>query len=256
MIKFSSTELKRLLKIAEEAAYRAGRFLIQIKKINQLVKVDTRRDVKITADAESEKIIIDFLKRETFFSILAEESNKKENKIGNGLTWIVDPLDGSLNFLRGIPVSCVSIGLWNDRKPLIGVVYDFNKRELFSGIVNKTASLNGLKIKVSSVSKKEKAVLCTGFPVNTDFSKDGIKRFIGHVRAYKKVRLLGSAALSLAYVASGRADAYYEKDIMIWDVAAGLALIIAAGGNISIRPSTKENAFIIYASNKYLSKRI
>ena len=96
------------------------------------------------------------------------------------------------------------------------------------------------------------AVICTGFPVSTDFSTEGVSSFIGRAQGYKKVRLLGSAALSLAYVAAGRADVYCESDIMMWDVAAGLAIVAGAGGNIQIKPAAKENAFLVYASNRCL----
>lgn len=172
-----------------------------------------------------------------------------ENK--EGFVWIVDPLDGSLNFLRGIPLSCISVGLWKNNKPLLGVVYDFNKKEIYSGIAGRVAWCNKKKIKVSRVLNKKNAIICTGFPVSSDFSSKNIGIFIKQVQAYKKVRLFGSAALSLAYVAAGRIDAYYEKDIMIWDIAAGIAVVTGAGGAVRIKPSSIKNAFIVYASNNH-----
>lgn len=243
--------LERWLGIAQRAANQAGSFLASMKKRND-VRVDLKKDVKILADVKSEKIIIDILKQESDFNIFSEERGSLCGANQSGLCWIVDPLDGTLNFLRGIPVSCVSIGLWGNNKPLLGVVYDFNKGELFTGIVGKAAWLNHERIKVSTVSKKEKAVLCTGFPAASDFSTKGLGRFVKQVQDYKKVRLLGSAALSLAYVAAGRADVYIENNIMRWDIAAGVALVTAAGGHVRIKPVAGQDSYWVGASNKSL----
>jgi len=201
---------------------------------------------------ESEAIILDHLKRESEFSILSEESGMFEGK-DHRLIWIVDPLDGSLNYFRGIPLCCISIGLWQEDKPVAGIVYDFNRTEIFAGIDGEGAWLNGERIAVSSIPDKEKAALCTGFPANTDFSTESLMAFVQKVREYKKVRLLGSAALSLAYVAAGRADAYMENDIMLWDVAAGIALVKASGGLVHYTSTGRENAFRVQASNRSLA---
>jgi len=245
-------DLKKWLNIAEGAARQSGKFLLQAQEASREVRSDRGKDVKILADVQSEKIIVDFLKKETPFPILAEESGMLGLRLKGGLMWVVDPLDGSFNFLHGIPVSCISIGLWGSQESLLGVVYDFNKDELFSGIAGECAWLNGKEIRVSVTSHKEKAVLCTGFPVNSDFSLDGISTFIQQIQAFKKIRMLGSAALSLAYVASGRADAYYENGIMIWDVAAGLAIVTGGGGRIQTILSSKKDTFTVHASNSYL----
>ena len=103
------------------------------------------------------------------------------------------------------------------------------------------------------MTRKDKAVLCTGFPVNTDFSAENLMTFIQNIQQYKKIRLLGSAALSLAYVASGRADAYMENDIMIWDVAAGLAIVSGSGCSLSIRNGVKPNSLHVAVSNRHFS---
>jgi len=105
---------------------------------------------------------------------------------------------------------------------------------------------------VSETTEISKAVLCTGFPVSTDFSQKSLLGFIEDIREYKKIRLLGSAALSLAYVACGRADVYMENDIKIWDVAAGISLVKAAGGMFKYAPTGKKNIYRIKASNQYL----
>jgi myo-inositol-1(or 4)-monophosphatase len=122
---------------------------------------------------------------------------------------------------------------------VLGAVFDFHRDEMFSGVVGEGAWCNEEQIFVSDTRIASRAVLTTGFPSFRDFDDDSLLGFVRHVQRFKKVRLLGSAALSLAYVACGRADAYAEDDIMLWDVAAGLALVSAAGGAIELKPSAR-----------------
>jgi len=249
----SISGLKGLLSIAKEASLRGGSVLSRSGSSGRKIEADFRRDIKIAADRRSEKAIVDLLRKETKFPILTEESGLlKADGAKGDLTWIVDPLDGTMNFSRGMSISCVSIGLWEGEDPVLGAVYDFNRAELFSGIAGHAAWLNGRRISVSSTRSKGDAVLLTGFPSRTDFSSRAIGSFIDNVRSYKKVRLLGSAALSLAYVASGKADAYFEKDIMIWDIAGGAPIVMAAGGKCRIERSPRADTYIVYASNKQL----
>jgi len=250
-------ENKELLKIAENAAKLAGDFLNSSRISMRQVDVDRRRDVKIRGDKESEKIILSYLKKHTQVYILSEENvQSARKKSSDSLVWIVDPLDGSLNYSRGIPLCCISIGLWQGNRPVLSVVYDFNNKEMFLGVASEGAWLNGQEIKVSNNRKKKQAVLCTGFPINTDFTPDAVRTFIEDIRSYKKVRLLGSAALSLAYVASGRADAYQENDIAIWDVAAGIAIVKAAGGAAQFRASEITHRLIVRAGNRFLQSKV
>jgi len=244
---------KEYLKIAVDACLTGGNKLFQDLNGSKKFETESRRDVKLKGDKHSEDAIIEYLHKEVVFPILSEERGYIGETTEGGYIWIVDPIDGSFNFFRDIPLCCVSIGLWQNKSPVLGAVYDFNRNELFTGIVNEGAWLNGSDITPSNIKKKENAVLCTGFPVNTDFSIDGIGNFVFDIKAYKKVRLLGSAALSLAYVAAGRADAYYEKDIMLWDVAAGIAILSGAGGKIDIKKAQRDNSFHVNASNGYLS---
>lgn len=249
----NSKEREKLLLLASQTAAGAVRQVIRSTKGLRRVKADIARDVKIRADYEIEEFIIGSLSRKTDFAILSEERGLIDGKDGHdGYRWIIDPLDGSLNFSRGIPLYCISIGLWKGMEPVLGVVLDVTRNEAFSGIVGKGTRLNGLPVKVSRTSDRSKAVLCTGFPVSTDFSQASLLGFVEDVRNFKKIRLLGSAALSLAYVACGRADFYEENNIKIWDVAAGLALVRAAGGIIDITPTDIRDAFEVKASNKHL----
>lgn len=239
------------LAIAKEAVLKAGDILCGRDKEYLEVDSERGRDIKLRADRASEKIIIDHLKDNSHFSILSEESGHlKRNE--SGLTWIVDPLDGSLNYSRGIPLCCVSVGLWKDDAPLLGAIYDFYRSELFAGIIGKGAWLNEEEIFVSAQKEQKNSVLCTGFPVSTDFSTESVMAFTKKIQQYKKVRLMGSAALSLAYVAVGRADTYIENDIKIWDVAAGIALVIAAGGAVDhLFSDDKHLIMSVTASNKH-----
>jgi len=239
------------LVIAKEAALRAGVFLSKPNQRIVDITSETRLDIKIRADTEAEQIILDYLTEKSCFSILSEESGILEG-IDKRFIWIVDPLDGSLNYARGIPYCCVSVGLWQEGEPVLGVVYDFNRHELFTGIVGRESWLNEEKVSVGSISKREAAVLCTGFPVSTDFSTESLAGLVEDIRQFKKVRLLGSAALSLAYVSCGRVDVYQENDIKIWDVAAGLALVKSAGGTIKVQQSVKENVLSVKAGNENL----
>ena len=247
-MRIAENKIMHLLSIAKEAAVLAGTYLSKHDRATIKLNKDSGRDIKISADIDSERIILDFLRKKTDFSILSEEKGLLEGS-DRSLTWIVDPLDGSFNYLRGVPVSCVSVGLWKGKSPLAGVVYDFNRSELFSGLAGKEAHLNGKPIRVSTTGKKEKGVLSTGFPSNTDSSPKGIKEFIKNAQAYKKMRLLGSAALSIAYVACGRTDAYSEKDIMLWDVAGAIPILAGAGGKFNMERTGKIHSFYVFASN-------
>ncbi len=228
------------LDLAKTAAKTAGALLRkqQRQPLNAISKAG--RDLKLHVDKESETVIIQTLKASSSYKILAEESGEHGTIDSDAAMWIVDPLDGTINFSRGIPLSCVSIALWHGHQPILGVIYDFNHDELFSGIVGVGAWCNNKSVTVSDVREKSEAILTTGFPVNRDFKSFSIRNFLKSIQDFKKIRLFGSAALSLAYVACGRVDAYTEEDIMLWDVAAGIALVLSAGGWDEINKSSRK----------------
>ncbi|ECZ1525295.1 inositol monophosphatase, partial [Campylobacter coli] len=216
------------LEIAKLACYKAGDFLLNLKE--KKINFNKGKDIKLQADLESEKIICEILTNAFPYPILSEESYKISNEEKKGIYWVVDPLDGSLNFSQDIPLCCISIALYENNKPILGVIYDFYRDEIFSGIVGVGAWLNDKKIIPSdNIKDKSQAILATGFSSYMNYDKDGLMEFISNIQEFKKIRLLGSAALSLAYVACGRIDAYYEKDIAIWDVAAGIAILESLG---------------------------
>ena len=227
-------EYDEMLGLAERAAIHAGMLLRGDRKRLAHVTDAIVRDVKLEADRESEKHIIATLTENSSYPILSEEIGYVPSKSESEFQWIVDPLDGSVNYLAGLPICCVSISLWKDEKPLIGVIYDFLHENLYKGVVGVGAWLNEIEIVVNREKPQDQSILCTGFPVAMDFSQESITSFVKQIGCFKKIRLFGSAAMSLAFVASGRVDAYYERRIKIWDVAAGLALVKAAGGVVHV----------------------
>jgi myo-inositol-1(or 4)-monophosphatase len=222
-------DLEFFLSLAARAAGDAKKYLrdsmLEIK-VNDL----SGKDTKIYADQQSEAIIVEILQANSDFPILTEEGGMIGRKDKKGYLWVVDPLDGTLNYLRGIPFACVSIGLWADDEPVLGVVYDVIREELFTGVCGEGTWMNGQPVTVAKISEPNQAIMATGFPSFRSFDDGSLRGFIEQVQTYKKVRLFGAAALSLAYCAVGRVDAYAEEDIMFWDVAAGIALVKAAGG--------------------------
>jgi len=212
---------------------------------------EEKKDIKISTDKELHKIIYHFLMDNFGFRVLSEESNT-DIVFGkyNSPLWIIDPLDGSLNFSRGLPIYCISIALWEKANPIIGIIYDIERNELFytNDKCNK-AFKNGKEISVSDTEIKSKGIICTGFPSWRNYDNDSLVEFVKKVQSWKKVRLLGSAAISLAWVSCGRIDAYMEEDIRIWDVAAGIALVKAAGGKVKMSLRDRENFVTVFAWN-------
>ena len=231
----TDAEILELLKLAELAAREAGAILAGRNRDLLQVNVDEGKDFKLQADVAAEKIIRELLNSDSEFSILGEEMGYDGTDIRADWQWIVDPLDGTANYLRGVPACCVSIALWQGMNPVLGVVYDFNSDEMFSGnVLTKVATLNDMPISVSSIAEPPKAILSTGFPLAMNLESETLAGFIERVQSFKKIRMIGSATLGLTYVACGRFDAYQELSGRLWDVAAGIALINAAGGHTEL----------------------
>ena len=220
--------LKELVKVANNAALKAGTYLRDNKNLDKEIYLEKGRDIKLEIDRNSEKIIYEELKS-TKISFLGEEFGLKKDS-EDGLLWVVDPLDGTSNYFRGIDQCCVSIALMQNESPLIGVVYNFNSNDIYYASKGNGDYLNDIKIKVSSISDKSSASLTTGFPAS-EKTKNTLD-FLGDLSKWKKIRMFGSAALSCAYVASGKCDVYLEKGIYLWDIAAGICLVEEAGGKV------------------------
>ena len=162
---------------------------------------------------------------------------------------MVDPLDGTVNFIHSLPSCAVSIALCKGEEPIFGVVGEYPSGKIAWGGKSYGAFLDQKPLRISSVNDKSKAILCTGFPSRFDFSQESIIDFANRVSLFGKVRMLGSASMSLLYVAKGAADAYTEKEIMFWDVAAGLALVQGAGGKTMINHGRFAHSLEVFASN-------
>ncbi len=202
------------------------------------------RDVKLQADIESEKLIRDELGKATGLPIVGEEGGGDEGlPDSDQLYWCVDPLDGTFNYLRNIPICCVSIGLLQGKKGLLGAIYDFNNNELFSACADGELLINSEAFKPEWARDKSQACLESGFPGYMDYSDENLNEYIRKIQCYKKVRMLGSAAITLDWVACGRLDVYYEETIRLWDIAGGLAMLEAVGAPCKILPSDSGESF-------------
>ena len=224
-----------LLNVAVMAARRAGSALIK-KMVNlEKLKVEQKghNDFVSDADLAAEKAVINcILKHYPDHAILAEESGAQGE---SETVWIIDPLDGTTNYLHGFPVFAVSIGVQINGRMEHGVVYDPLRQELFTASRGQGAHLEGRRIRVSGQKQLERSLIGTGFPFReADADLQPYLDMLGKVvRATAGVRRPGAAALDLAYVAAGRLDAFWETGLAPWDLAAGSLLIREAGGIMS-----------------------
>lgn len=227
--------LRELTQQAEIAAKAAGEFILshfnQIKT-NQ-IEVKGEHNYVTFVDKGAEKIIIDLLMPllpEAGF--LAEEETVAPGT--SSLQWIIDPLDGTTNFIHGIPLFSVSIALVDNNIPILGVIYEINSGECFSAWSDAPALLNGQPITVSACNEMNESLLATGFPY---YDYNLLNEYLGLFGAFMKhtrgLRRLGSAAVDLAWVACGRVDGFYEYGLNPWDVAAGIIIVKQAGGAVT-----------------------
>jgi myo-inositol-1(or 4)-monophosphatase len=224
-----------MVNIAIKAARRAGE--IMIRQMNRLDSLEVaekgRNDFVTRIDQLAEEAIIEVI-RDHYpdHAILAEESGAAGD---HSVQWIIDPLDGTTNYMHGFPVFSVSIAVMEDGELQHGVVYDPLRQEIFSASRGQGAQLDGRKLRVSKRTKLEGALIATGFPYRMTESQ--IDVYLKMLRAVMietaGVRRPGSAALDLCYLASGRVDGFWELGLSKWDVAAGTLIIREAGGRIS-----------------------
>lgn len=237
------------LKAATEAAHYGAAVLMSYFNHREelMIEYKSHNDLVSQADRDAEKAILDKLTQLTpDYAILAEESDKqtRPNAIA---TWYIDPLDGTTNFLHGIPHFAVSIGLvahkgtilspgmspLEEDTPIVSVVYDPNREELFSAFYLGGCQLNGQRIRCSRTETLEHAILATGFPFRDfSFEDEYHPTFKAAIRHTRGVRRFGAASLDLAWVACGRYDGFWEFRLSPWDVAAGTLLVREAGGTV------------------------
>ena len=246
--RMSTINIEYELTIANKAAKAAGNILLNQKDILNNSIFTSDRDVKLEADIAAENLIKGIIESESNFPILAEESGKSADNLGDTF-WVVDPLDGTANYARDIPLCCISIALIQNLNPVIGVIYDFNNDDLYEGTKETKALLNNKLINVSDIAEKNKGILVTGLPNATDYSDEAMLKMVKDFQSWRKVRMIGSAAMASAYVASGKADLYKEFGTYLWDIAAGAAIINAAGGKADIKNRRDNFQVDVYFSN-------
>jgi myo-inositol-1(or 4)-monophosphatase len=239
----SKMNLNELKDIAVDAARQAGVFLNQSKLERKEIYKEEGRDIKLIIDQDTEKLIRASLQK-TDIPILGEEYG---GEVSKEKYWVIDPIDGTANYFRGLDECCVSIALMQGDEALIGVIYNFNNNQMYTAIKNQGAFLNNTKISVSDIASKDKASITTGFPASETIESS--MNFLEDLKGWKKVRMFGSAALSCAYVASGKCDYYAEKGVFLWDIAAGVCLVKEAGGCTDFKLIDKERYEVVFSNN-------
>jgi myo-inositol-1(or 4)-monophosphatase len=247
--------LKSALAVAVKAARAAGGVMHdnwhKPKKINSA----EAHDIKLELDVRCQKLI-----EQTLAGAFPQVPVLGEEGITGDVTaayrWVVDPIDGTVNYAFGMPHACVSIALQHKEESVVGVIYDPFTDELWTVIRGGPTRLNGRVVRVSNRSVLNDAVIAIGFSKSKENLEKSLPHLIRLSRQAKKIRIMGSAALELAYVASGRLDAYVERRINLWDVAAGGLLVEMAGGEFYCPPAPGKFRYAMCADNGKLRRKL
>ena len=203
------------------------------KIVKDQVEVKGLNDFVTRVDKTSEKLIVEALEPLVKGAGFIAEENTKPEK-GETYNWIIDPLDGTTNFIHSVPCYCISIALMENDKIVVGVIYELNLQEFFYAWKDGGAYLNGNKIHVSNANTLKNSLLATGFPYyDYKWLDEYLLLFKYFMKNTHGVRRLGSAAADMAYVAAGRFEGFYEYSLKAWDVAAGTIIVAEAGGRVS-----------------------
>ena len=243
-MKLNSANINILVKACRKASKVLVRDFGEIENLQ--VSIKGPGDFVSVSDKKVEKILIDELqKARPNYSILSEEIGEIKND--ESFKWIIDPIDGTSNFLHGIPHFAISIGLEKDKEIICGIIYDPIKDEMFIAEKGNGSYLNNQRIRVSSRSKIKDCLLFTGGPKygspNRELSMTEYNKFSSKVEV--PVRKLGSGSLDMAYVAAGRCDGFWARNLNYWDIAAGIILVKESGGFVTD----------FYGENKYLENK-
>ncbi|MCW5555681.1 MAG: inositol monophosphatase [Verrucomicrobiae bacterium] len=273
----NKSETRRALAAAVRAARAAGKLMRANLRAAKTINCATAHDIKLELDVRCQKLIETSLSRSfPQIALLGEEGVAGAAEAAR--RWVVDPIDGTVNFAYGIPHACVSIALQArtaklgarknqaaklqpasagpEYETILGVVYDPFTDELWTAIRGQVARLNGRPIHVSNRRRMGDAIVSLGFAKTRESLEKSLPLFNALVRRVRKVRIMGSAALALTYVATGRFDAYLERGINLWDIAAGGLIVECAGGRFWREPIAGEHRFRMIASNGRLHRSV
>jgi myo-inositol-1(or 4)-monophosphatase len=256
-----SIETPKALACAVRAARQAGRLMRRnqslVKKINQ----QSQHDIKLELDVQCQKLI-----EKTLLSAFPQSAVLGEEGVagmaGAPWRWVVDPIDGTVNFTYGVPHACVSIALQRraassvDFTTVLGVVYDPFCDELFTGVRGGPALLNDRRIHASRRKHLDEAIVAIGFAKDAASLNENLPVFNALVGKVRKMRMMGAAALSLAYVAAGRFDAYIESGVHLWDIAAAGLILECAGGEFWRRPIVGSQKYRMLPNNGLLRRKL
>jgi len=239
-MKSISANLNVMIKAAEKASIALIRDFGEIEKLQVSIKGPS--DFVSNADLKAEKIIIEELKKaRPYYSIISEEDGSEVNKDKNN-TWIIDPIDGTTNFLHGVPHFAISIALKSENEIVSGLIYDPIKNEMFYAEKENGAFFNNQRIRVSKKKELSSCLFATGGTPKNEVALP--------------IRKSGSAALDMAYVAAGRYDGYFQNDLNLWDIAAGIIILKEAGGMINEIDLTQNKNIQVRASSMAINDKM
>jgi myo-inositol-1(or 4)-monophosphatase len=264
---------ERALAVTVQAALATGRLLRQELRSAKTVDARLEHDIKLELDVRCQRLI----ERRLLAAFPESAILGEEGVVGRAeatLRWVVDPIDGTVNYSYGIPHACVSIALqervlstkgparrppgadWKLFETLIGVVYDPFRQELWTALRGQPPQLNGQAIRVSERKRLADAIISLGFGKRAEMLNYMIPAFTQLVHRVRKMRMMGAAALDLCYVAMGRFDAFAETGLRLWDIAAGGFILECAGGEYWRRPMPGEHVYELLASNGRLRRAL
>jgi myo-inositol-1(or 4)-monophosphatase len=270
----NSRELRAALQTMETAARAAGHLMrknvLRPKKVTDEQQHDIKLELDVRCQKEIEQVLLQALPEA---AVLGEEGARGDSAAG--LRWVVDPIDGTVNYAYGIPHACVSIALQCRRaananlrardqivapedpyQTVAGVVYDPFCEELWTASAGQPAYLNGTRIEVSKRSRLKETIVSVGFAKATDTLEEMLPTLNVLARKVRKIRIMGAAALAMVYVASGRFDAYIESGVRLWDIAAGGLILECAGGEFFHHALAGEHRYRVIANNGLLRKKL
>lgn len=256
----TTSRARRSLTAATRAARAAGALMRRNRDTHKVINSQSQHDIKLELDVRCQKLIEKALGNEfPDTAVLGEEG--LSGSADAATRWVIDPIDGTVNFTYGVPHACVSIAFQERSRggefsTTSGVVYDPFCDELWTAVLGGPARLNGKIIRVSRRSALAQAMVAIGFSKSTDSLKENLPVFDALVSRVRKVRMMGAAALSLTYIASGRFDAYIESGVSLWDIAAAGFIVERAGGEFWHQPLPGGGQYRMIANNGLLRRKL